>query len=207
MTTSITTLETIAGRRSIRRYEARPVAPDVVENLLAAAMDAPSAHNRQPWRFVILDSFEAKQGIADAMGRRLEVDRTGDGDDPEAIRADMERSRTRIGSAPLAILVCMTMEDMDRYSDVHRQSAERHMAIQGTAMAVQNLLLAAHAHGLGASWLCAPLFCPDTVAAALALPEAWEPQALVTAGYPANAGKPYRRRPRADVVRYVKRLP
>ena len=71
-------------------------------------------------------------------------------------------------------------------------------------MAAQNLLLAAHAGGLAACWMCAPLFCPDTVATALALPADWEPQALITLGYPADQGKPYRRRPVREVTRYEK---
>jgi nitroreductase len=96
----------------------------------------------------------------------------------------------------------MTLADMDRYPDVRRRDAERSMAIQGTAMATQNLLLAASTVGLAACSMCAPLFCPDTVASALSLPADWEPQALVTIGYPADAGKPFRRRPLADVARY-----
>jgi nitroreductase len=78
---------------------------------------------------------------------------------------------------------------MDQYPDERRRTAERIMAIQSTAMAMQNLLLAAHAEGLGACVMCAPLFCAPTVAAALGLPEGWEPQSLVTLGPPANDGK------------------
>jgi nitroreductase len=96
----------------------------------------------------------------------------------------------------------MTMADMDRYADERRNRAERLMAVQGTAMAAQNLLLAAHAAGLGACSMCAPLFCPETVSAALALPPDWEPQTIVTLGYAAHQGKPFRRRPLDEVARY-----
>jgi nitroreductase len=96
---------------------------------------------------------------------------------------------------------------MDCYPDERRSRAERAMAMQGTAMAAQNLLLAAHAAGLGACWMCAPLFCPDTVAATLALPQDWEPQAIVTVGYPADGGKPFARRPLDEVARYEVREP
>jgi coenzyme F420-0:L-glutamate ligase / coenzyme F420-1:gamma-L-glutamate ligase len=51
--------------------------------------------------------------------------------------------------------------------------------------------------------MCAPLFCPNAVRAALTLPALWEPQALITLGFAANAGKPFRRRALADVVRMV----
>ena len=74
-------------------------------------------------------------------------------------------------------------------------------------MAMQNLQLAANAAGLGASIMCAPLFCPDTVRAACELPGQWEPLGLVTIGYPANAGKPFSRRPLKDVVRNLDDAP
>jgi F420 biosynthesis protein FbiB-like protein len=191
-----------AGRRSIRRYLPIPVAREVVHSLLETAVTAPSAHNRQPWRFLVIETPAAKENLARAMGERLRADRTRDGDPTDAIDADVARSHARLTGAPVVILVCMTMADMDRYADEKRQQAERLMATQGTAMATQNLLLAAHAAGLGACWMCAPLFCPETVAAALALPPDWEPQAIVTIGYPADQGKPFRRRPVGEVTRH-----
>ena len=197
--------ELLAGRRSIRRYLALPVAREMVDSLLEAATAAPSAHNRQPWRFLVIEARSTKQRLAQAMGERLRVDRLRDGDPLDAIEADVSRSQARLGGAPVVVLVCMTMADMDRYADERRNQAERSMAVQGTAMAAQNLLLAAHASGLGACWMCAPLFCPDTVASVLALPPDWEPQAIVTLGFPADRGKPFRRRPLPEVARYEDR--
>ncbi|MFN0041517.1 MAG: nitroreductase family protein, partial [Burkholderiales bacterium] len=162
------------------------------------------AHNRQPWRFQLVEAQATKEKLARAMGERLRADRSRDGDPAEAIDADVARSYARITGAPVLIVVCMTMTDMDRYADDKRNQAERMMATQGTAMAAQNLLLAAHAAGLGACWMCAPLFCPDVVSAALALPTNWEPQAIITLGYPAEQGKPFRRRPLSEIIRYEK---
>ena len=73
------------------------------------------------------------------------------------------------------------------------------MAAQGTAMAGQNLLLAAHQAGLGAVWMCAPLFAPETVRRALELPREWQPQGLVLLGYPAKKPPPRARRPVEEV--------
>jgi nitroreductase len=84
----------------------------------------------------------------------------------------------------------MTMADMDRYPDPKRRRAEWTMATQSLALAGQNLLLAAHAEGLGACWLCAPLFCPEVVRAALGLPEDWEPQAFISLGWPDEGPQP-----------------
>ncbi len=90
-----------------------------------------------------------------------------------------------MGAATL-IVVCLTMEDMDRYPDARRQEAEHAMAVQSVAMAGQNLLLAAHAEGLGGVWMCAPLFCPQTVRTVLDLPPDYEPQGVIALGYPAE---------------------
>ncbi len=192
MTTSIEAA--IRARRSIRRYRPEPVPLALLREVLEAAGWAPSAHNRQPWRFAVLGPA-ARARLADAMGARLTVDRSADGDPPEAVAADVARSRARITEAPAVILAGFSLADMDRYPDARRAAAERELALQGTAAALQNLLLAAFGRGLGAAWMCAPLFCPDTVRAALDLPADWEPQALVTLGYPANAGRPAARAP------------
>jgi nitroreductase len=74
------------------------------------------------------------------------------------------------------------------------------MAVQGTAMASQNLLLAAHAEGLAACWMCAPLFCPDVVRGALGVADHWQPQGLIALGIAADAGRDRPRRPMGDFV-------
>jgi nitroreductase len=79
------------------------------------------------------------------------------------------------------------MNDMDRYPDAARAHAEWVMAVQSVALACQNLLLCAEALGIAACWMCAPLFVPDLVRRVLELPADWEPQALITLGYPAES--------------------
>ena len=205
---SVRTLnDVLRARRSVRRYLPLPVSRQTVDALLEAATAAPSAHNRQPWRFVVIEAPATKAALAQAMGAQLRTDRLRDGDSLDAIETDLSRSRTRLTGAPIVVLVCMSMADMDRYADEKRARAERAMAMQGTAMAAQSMLLAAHAGGLGACWMCAPLFCPEVVAAVLRLPHDWEPQAIVTLGYAAESGKPYRRRAAAEVTRYPDRAP
>lgn len=177
----------ILGRRSIRRYQPdRPVPREVLEGILTAATHAPSAHNRQPWRFAVITSPDVRRDLALAMGVRLRADLTADHTPQDVIEKDVSRSFSRINGAPVLVLACTSMVDMDRYPDAKRSAAERLMAVQSTSLAVQNLLLAAHAEGLGACWMCAPLFCPDVVSAQLNLPTDWEPQALITLGYPAE---------------------
>ena len=190
----------IRGRRSIRRYQPEAVAPDVLQRVLEAATWAPSAHNRQPWRFVVLTETPGRRALGQRMGELLRAARTADGDDPADIEGDVARSYNRIAGAAAAIVVFLTMEDMDTYPDERRSRAEELMAVQGAAMATQNLLVAAHAEGLGACWMCAPLFCQSEVGEALGVPPHWQAQALITLGYPASKGKPAARRPLADVT-------
>ena len=159
---------------------------EVLEAILTAAIWAPSAHNRQPWRFAVITSPDVRAALATAMGVRLRADLEADNVPQEVIDQNVSRSSSRIGGAPVLVLACMSMTDMDKYPDMRRAAAEHLMAAQSTALAVQNLLLAAHAEGLGACWLCAPLFCPDAVTSQLDLPADWEPQALITMGYPAE---------------------
>lgn len=174
------------SRRSIRKFLPEPVDAGLLRDLLEAARWAPSPHNRQPWKFVVLEGVEIRAKLAAAMGERLRADRLADGDDPRAVEADVARSQARIAGAATAVLLCLTLEHMDRYPDPRRAGAERSMAVQGVAMAGQNLLLAAHAGGLGACWICAPLFAPEVVRKTLELPATWEPQGLIVLGWPAE---------------------
>ncbi len=176
----------LISRRSIRRYQPTPIPDDLIEQMLTAAVWAPSAHNRQPWRFAVIQNEDKKQQLALAMGAKLRTDLEADNVSPDLIKKDTSRSYQRITQAPLLILLCLSMVDMDSYPDDKRQQNEWFMAAQSTALAGQNLLLAAHALGLGACWMCAPLFCPDVVKRSLSLPKDWQPQALITVGYPAE---------------------
>lgn len=192
----------IGRRRSVRRYRSSSISRDVIKRLLTAASGAPSAHNKQPWRFVVLDTFASRHKLAQAMGQKLRQDRAADGDVSELIEADVTRSYQRITQAPIAILLCVDMHDMHRYPDQSRTEAEYLMAVQSTAMAAQNLLLAAHAEGLGACIMCAPLFCPEVVIESLQLSPQWRAQMLVTLGEPAAAGKDRPRLPLDEITQW-----
>jgi coenzyme F420-0:L-glutamate ligase/coenzyme F420-1:gamma-L-glutamate ligase len=175
----------LTGRRSVRRFRPDSVAPELIDRVLQVACRAPSAHNRQPWRFVVLPPGPARGDIAAALAREFQRDLAADGLPAAEVEARVRRAVDRLTSAPAAVLLCMTMDGMDRYPDPRRHQAERDMAMQSAALAGGQLLLAAHAEGLGACWMCAPLFAPQVVRQCLDLPEVWEPQALILLGRPA----------------------
>ena len=140
-----------------------------------------------------------KTKLADAMAVEFQRDLEKDNLSKDEIEKKVARSRDRIITAPVVIILSVDMTDMDTYPDTHRQKAEYIMATQSAANAGMQLLLAAHAEGLGSVWVCSPLFVPNVVQKTLDLPEAWEPQAMYFLGYP-DIVPPVRERKPLDTV-------
>ena len=190
----------LRGRRSVRVYQDRPVPREFIEQMLEAARWAPSPHGRQPWRFVVLTRLELKTRLADYMGETWKQNLEMDGQDTAIVNIRLEKSRQRILHAPALIIPCLYLEDLDRYPDEQRQADETTMAIQSLGAAIQNMLLTAYDLGLDTGWMCAPLFCPEVVCAALDLDTRLIPHALITVGYAAADPKRRERLPLSTLV-------
>lgn len=190
----------LRNRRSVRQYSDRPVADEQIEQVLEAARWAPSPHGRQPWRFVILTQTETKLRLIESMGATWQQNLEMDKQAQEIINIRREKSRQRILQAPVIILPCLYLEDLDQYPDERRQNDEKIMAIQSIGAAIQNMLLMAYDLGLDGGWMCAPLFCPEVVCDALQLDPRLIPQALITIGYAAADPKRRERLPLRDLV-------
>jgi len=173
----------IAGRRSVRHFADRPVDPEAIAAVIAAACLAPAPHHTRPWRFVVL-SQDARAALAKVMGRAWRRDLQRDGVEQARIDALLERSRQQITAAPALILVGFLAGAQRSWPDGRRRRSEAMMFAQSTGAALQNLMLAAHGRGLGSYWISAPLFCPAAVRRALGLPPEFQAQALVALGYP-----------------------
>ncbi len=196
-------LNDIRGRRSVRKYLERKVPEEKIEAILEAARWAPSPHGRQPWRFAVLEGREAKERLAEAMGEEWRSNLQMDGQDDEVVEKRLEGSRRRLLDAPVLILLCLYLKDLDTYPDPERQRKETTMAVQSLGAAAQNMLLAAYSSGLDAGWMCAPLFCSEEVTEALGLDPKLVPHALLALGY-ADGDPPKRRsrRPLEELVVY-----
>lgn len=190
----------LRSRRSIRRFQKRPVPRKVLARILRTALRAPSAHNRQPWRFVLVQSPARREVLIRMLHQAWQQDMEQDGLPPAEIRTRLRRSRERLMAAPVLLCLCHDTSTEDVYPDPRRQQAERLMGVQSTALAGIYLLLAAHAEGLAGVWMCAPLFAPQAVRRALALPASWEPQAFLLLGYPAQRARPKSIHPLAHVL-------
>jgi coenzyme F420-0:L-glutamate ligase / coenzyme F420-1:gamma-L-glutamate ligase len=176
------TISDLKTRRSIRKYQQKSVPNQEIKEILETASWAPSAHNAQPWRFMVLTEESSKRELSSAMAKAWVVDVTKDGQkiDDAIFLAKVER----FANAPVLILACLTMDDMHKQPDQARQNTEHDLALESLGTAMQNLLVAAHTKGLGACWYCAPAFCKETVRALLKIPPEVEPAALVAMGYP-----------------------
>lgn len=194
-------LDVVRGRRSVRRYLDKEVPPESIEQVLEAARWAPSPHGRQPWRFALITENATKEKLAEAMGEEWRKNLQMDDQPEEVVEKRLEGSRRRLLDAPVLILLCLYLEDLDHYPDAARQEDETIMAVQSLGAAAQNALLAAYEQGLDAGWMCAPLFCHGRVVEALGLDETLVPHALLTLGY--AEGDPPKRRNRRSLDKLI----
>lgn len=171
-------LDNIATRTSVRDYEARPVEKEKIEKMLRAAMAAPTAMNKQPWHFVVVD----QRNVLDALA----------GVNPYA---------KMLKKAPLAIVVCGNTDKMI-------EGGGRDFWIQDASAATENLLLAAHAMGLGAVWTGA---YPSeerciSISKVLSLSDNLVPLNMIVVGYPAEQPQPKQKFKEENVSYNVDRL-
>ncbi|MCS7120401.1 MAG: nitroreductase family protein [Nitrososphaerota archaeon] len=193
-------LELIKTRRSVRRYTEKDVDLKFLSKVFEAARWAPSAHNSQPWRFIIINDSMIKRRLAESMAMEWDKALMRDGVPYEIRRSLIKDSIARFTAAPVLIIACITMSGMDHYPDEERKRCEHIMATQSLGAAIQNILLLAHSEGLGSCWYCAPLFSQDTVRKVLGIPPDVEPQAVITIGYPAEWPTPPTRKKLEEFV-------
>jgi nitroreductase len=182
--------DVVSRQRAHRSFSTEPVDDDTIGRVLTAATFAPSAENKQPWEFVVVRDQSTRAAIGDlsrraweARGRSFSETRLT----PKML-ADVDQGATGgVANAPVNIVVC---------ADVHR-------GLEATIPssifpAVQNLLLAATALGLGSALTTITAGFRAEMQAILALPEHVWPIALVPLGHPTRPLGPPRRAPFAD---------
>jgi len=195
--------ELVKSRRSIRRFKSTKVSREFMNAILDLARWSPSAHNAQPWRIIVIDNDEVKKRLATKMGEAWLFDMLKDGvPKEEAEKIVKVESLDRITKSPIVIIACLTMVDMHKYPDARRRKAEYLMATQSVAAYIQTLLLLAHHYGLGACWICAPLFCQKTVKEVLRLPEEFEPQSMIILGYADEKPQPTPRKSLSEICAF-----
>jgi nitroreductase len=160
-------VDTVLDRRSIRRYETREVAKDVLDKILEAGRQAPSAANKQPWHFIVLTDSEIKKELSGGLFNRFVKD------------------------APVTIVGC-----------AHKDLIAGKWSIVSTTIALQNMVVAAWAMGVGSCWIGD--FNEEKVKTLLNISESWNVVALVSFGYPAERPGPRKKKSFDEIVSFNK---
>ena len=211
MTTSAI-YEAMRARRSIRRFKPDPVPRDVVRQLLEAAVTAPSASNKQPWRFFVIEDRPRIERMAAAVREATAIVAAHVPEPSQPAFRAYGDYFTRFEHAPVVIVpihralsVLSNLVD-DALDDGARRAIarmEEQSGLIGTSLALQNLLLMAHALGLGASGMTGPLVAEPALRAILEVPDGWGIVALVPIGWPAEDPAPTDRKAVDKVVRWL----
>jgi nitroreductase len=194
-------LAVIKKRHSIRMFTDQPVSEEDIATLLLAANQAPSAHNQQSWRFIVVEG-ERKRELVKLVTSRA-------ADFPRPAAALLRMASRSMASAPVVIAVANTGELIERGTELFKVDKEmaddffRTMEIQSSAAAVQNLLLAATSLGLGTVWLGILYLLKDEVRAFLGEP-AGEFMAVVPVGYPSRESRGPQKRPLETIVKRLR---
>jgi F420 biosynthesis protein FbiB-like protein len=192
--------DVLMERSSVRAFRTDAIDRELVVRAIEAAGWAPSPHGTQPWRFVLVEREADRRSLADRMGESWQEQLALDHLDPDTIAHRVGRSKDRLERAPIVVILCLYLGDAHDYPDDSRQNAETLMAIQSLGAAAQNFLLALHANGLDAGWMCAPLFCPEVIRDELGLPDSLAPHAMFPVGLMAAPPKRRTRRPVEDLI-------
>ncbi len=186
-------LETMKKRRSVRDFKPEVPSDVTLSKLIEAAITAPSAGNKQPWRFLIIrdkDSIESAALKVDAERQRLK--NTLDPEFQEKFQVYSDRF-SAFRNAPTLIIpiyrVFVTLSGMLGRSVSERErefllSLEHHSALVSVSLTIQNILLMVEELGLGACCMTGPLIAAQELHKCLQVPEGWRIASIVAVGYP-----------------------
>jgi dehydro coenzyme F420 reductase / coenzyme F420-0:L-glutamate ligase / coenzyme F420-1:gamma-L-glutamate ligase len=176
-------------RRSVRSFRADPVDPGALRRAVGVALTAPAPHHTRPVRFVWLADAAVRRQLLDAMAHAWRADLRRDGLAEHHIERRVRRGDLLRG-APEVLVPVAVPDGAHPYPDARRQAAEETMFTVAAGAAVQGLLVALAAEGLGSCWIGSTLFCPDLVRAELALPPDWWPLGAIAVGHPTEPLQP-----------------
>src|SRR5258706_4475619 len=202
----------IRSRRSVRRYKRERPGRELIEKLVEIAACAPSASNKQPWRFFVADDAATIGRMAQAVAAAVE--RIAHHVEPafmDAFRAYGDYF-VRFREAPvvivpafkeLVVLSNLVDADTSRDDSATIRTMELNSGLISTSLAIQNLMLYAHSIGLGTSCMTGPLVALPEIKAILSIPESWGVAAFVPVGYPDESPAPVARKSVQAVIRWT----
>ncbi|AVM64761.1 MULTISPECIES: coenzyme F420-0:L-glutamate ligase [Dietzia] len=194
--------EAVPARRSVRRFSDEPVDAEVLADAVADALTAPAPHHSTPIRFVRV-SGRARTRLLGALRADWERDLRADGHTGEVLARRLGRGDL-LRTCPELILPFVDDDaGAHDYPDARRAACEETMFTVAGGAAVQSLLVALAARGLGSCWVGSTIFAADTTRRELGLPSTWRPLGAVAVGYPAEPVPPREPRPAGDAYMSV----
>ena len=194
-------IATLKDRRSYKSdFNSRSIDINLIEECIEIARWAPSAHNGQFWRYIILKNDKTRKQLVENMNKKLREDLTQDGKSQDFIESKIKNRRNIFLNAPLLILQCLESKDLEHYRDSERNNNEFIMGVQSVSASATYFLLALQVKNLAACWYCAPLFAKSIVIKALKLPNSYVPMAFFTVGYPKKVQKAPIRKKLSDII-------
>ena len=205
--------DVIRSRRSVRRYKRERPGRELIEKLIEIAACAPSASNKQPWRFFVADDAATIGRMAQAVEEAVErIARHVEPAFMDAFRAYGDYF-VRFRAAPVVIVpafrelvVLSNLVDADTSAQdgATIRAMEFNSGLISTSLAIQNLMLYAHSIGLGTSCMTGPLVALHEIKAILEIPESWGVAAFVPVGYPDESPAPVARKSVQAVIRWTR---
>ncbi|MEM7134593.1 MAG: nitroreductase family protein [Chloroflexota bacterium] len=184
--------EAIFSLRAIRRLKPDPIPDEDIRDILEAAIRAPSGGNTQPWHFLVVKDAALREQFAPLYheawwAKRHDAGYHGPEDLPEKYRSAM-RLADEIGQAPVLIFACAT--------------SKGEVAAGSVISAVQNLLLAARALGIGGTITTLHPTVEERVHELMGIPDTAQIVYCLPMGYPRGRFGPTQRKPLAEVSSY-----
>lgn len=175
--------DAVLVRRSIRQFADIAVDSDILREAIGEALTAPAPHHTHPVRFVWVRDLATRRALLDAMKQAWAVDLSGDGRTPESVEKRVARGQI-LYDAPEIVIPFLVPDGVHDYPDERRNAAEHTMFTVAVGAAVQALLVALAARGVGSCWIGSTIFAADVVRRQLELDASWEPMGAIAIGYP-----------------------
>lgn len=202
--------EAVAERKSIRRFTGERVAEADLKKMLQAAQLAPSAHNFQPWRFIVVKDRVIVKKMVSAV--HAKIDEVKNHPELQDKKDRIERYRYYFAffeEAPVVLAVLgkqeenLVQEAMRVYDRMLARSIQSDSNEQSIAAAIENLLLAATALGYGGCWMTGPLIAVKELEEILKVEAPWYLTAVVPVGRPAKIPRARPRKPLEEIVTFL----
>jgi nitroreductase len=204
--------DAMISRRSVRSFKREHPGRKQIEELIEMAITAPSASNKQPWRFFIADDTLTIERMATAVSESLqEIVNHIESQYIDAFQSYGDYF-IRFAGAPvviaaafreIAVLSNLTGDSLPKQHSAEIRKMEYSSGLTSTSLAIQNLLLYAHSVGLGTSCMTGPLIAAEQLKTILRIPGSWDLAALIAVGKPDEIPVNTTRKPPISVIRWV----